>query len=170
MDDDGDRPDWRPAVAALANPHVRRVFAQVVLGVETVRLGAELGRSRRRRALDTLLVAGLVREVEGRVVEDPQAFARVLAAHSLPRPTGPERFLDGHGRIDRYPADAGERRALLALVAEHVLAPDEVVTETVLGERLARFGPDTATLRRYLVEEELLERTRSGSEYARVRP
>lgn len=168
MDDD-DRPDWRPAVAALANPHVRQVYAQVVLGVQTELLGADLGRSRRRRALDTLTAAGLVREVEGRVVEEPEAFTRVLAAGSRPRRTGPERFLDGRGRIDRYPADAGERRALLALVAEQVLAPEEVVTEAVLGERLARFGPDTATLRRHLVEAELLERTRSGSEYARVR-
>jgi hypothetical protein len=169
VEGDGDRPDWRPAVAALANPHVRHVFAQVVLGVGTDLLGAELGRSRRRRALDTLLAAGLVREVEGRVVEDPHAFARVLAAGARPRPTGPERFLDGRGHIDRYPSDAGERRRLLTLVAEQVLTPGEVVTEAVLGERLARFGPDTATLRRYLVEEELLERTRSGSEYARVR-
>lgn len=168
MDDDG-RPDWRPAVAALANPHVRRVFAQVVLGVETELLGADLGRSRRRRALDTLLAAGLVREVDGRVVEEPGAFPRLLAGASRPRPTGPERFLDGQGRIDRYPVDAAERRALLALVAEQVLGPEEVVTEKMLGERLARFGPDTATLRRSLVEEELLERTRSGSEYARVR-
>lgn len=168
MEDDGARPDWRPAVAALANPHVRRVFAQVVLGTGTEMLGAELGRSRRRRAIDTLLAAGLVREVDGRVEEDPQAFTRVLAAGTRPRPTGPERFLDGRGRIDRYPTDARERRALLALVAEEVLAPGEVVTEAVLGERLARFGADTATLRRYLVEEELVERTRSGSEYARV--
>ncbi|PYG00325.1 hypothetical protein SAMN05216184_104267 [Georgenia satyanarayanai] len=168
MDED-DRPDWRPAVAALANPHVRRVFAQVVLGVETGLLGADLGRSRRRRALDTLLGAGLVREVDGRVVEEPDAFTRVLAGASRPRPTGPARFLDGRGRIDRYPADDGERRALLELVAEQVLGPEEVVTEKVLGERLSRFGPDTATLRRYLVEEELVERTRSGSQYARVR-
>ena len=28
------QPDWRPVIAALANPHAREVFAQVVLGHE----------------------------------------------------------------------------------------------------------------------------------------
>ena len=34
------------------------------------------------------------------------------------------------------------------------------------GDRLARFTRDPAALRRYLVDAGLLERTRSGSEYA----
>lgn len=161
-------PDWRPLVAALANPHARRLWAQVVLGADHEKVGAGMGASRSRRAVAALVDAGLLAEVDGRLVERTDTLGRLLAAAGRPRPRGPERFLTGSGEIDRYPVDAGERRALLELVARQVLEPDEVVSEAELGERLRRFSADTATLRRYLVEAELLERTRSGSEYARV--
>ena len=59
--------------------------------------------------------------------------------------------------------------AIVCAVAErHGADASEVVTERELTERLAPFGPDTAALRRAMVDAEVLERTRSGSEYARV--
>lgn len=50
-----------------------------------------------------------------------------------------------------------------------VFADSEVVDERELSERLLRFGDDPALLRRYLVDFGLVERPRSGSEYARTR-
>ncbi|MBZ2198855.1 DUF2087 domain-containing protein [Occultella gossypii] len=158
--------DWRPILAALANPHARRLFAAIVLDESPGSIG--LSPSKQRQATAMLVRAGLVREVEGQLVEQPGVFGRVLVAAAEPRATGPERFLDERGEIDRYPYDATERRALLRLVADRVLAVDEVLSEAELNERLATFGPDTAALRRAMVDEEILERTRSGSEYARV--
>lgn len=80
------------------------------------------------------------------------------------------RFLDASGRIDRYPAAAGDRRALLCWVVGRAIGADEVLAETEVNERLAPYAPgeDVAALRRYLVDHELLERTRSGTQYARV--
>lgn len=160
--------DWRPVVAALANPDTRKAFAQVVLGAAPESVGEGLSPSKRRHTVAILVKAGLVREVEGRLVEVPEVFGHLLAAAESPRRVGAERFLDGRGQIDRYPISADERRALLVLVAERTLAEGEVVPEAELNERLAVFSPDTAALRRYMVDDEVLERTRSGSEYARV--
>ncbi|WP_163543189.1 DUF2087 domain-containing protein [Occultella kanbiaonis] len=166
MTEHPDQADWRPILAALANPHARRLFAVIVLDVSPDSAG--LSPSKQRQASAMLARAGLVREAQGRLVEQPGVFGRVLAAAAEPRATGPERFLNERGEIDRYPYDATERRALLRLVADRALAVDEVVSEAELNERLARFDPDTAGLRRAMVDEEILERTRSGSEYARA--
>lgn len=43
------------------------------------------------------------------------------------------------------------------------------MSEAVLNDRLSAFSDDTATLRRSMVDDEVLERTASGSQYARVR-
>lgn len=80
----------------------------------------------------------------------------------------PTRFLGADGRIDRYPATASQRRTLLAWVTARAIAPDEVLTEAAVNERLAPFSDDVAALRRHLVDGGFIERTRSGSEYARV--
>jgi len=86
------------------------------------------------------------------------------------RNAGSERFIDGAGRIDRYPLRTEDRRRLLIWVAERVLPHGEVWSEPQVNDRLARVAPggDVAVLRRYLVDADLLERTRSGSTYARV--
>lgn len=168
MDRDPTADDWRPILAVLANPGTRRMFAEVVLGAERDAVGTGLSASKRKHALDSLFAAGLVRKTDAGLVECPEVFARVLAAAARPRPSGVERFLNGRGEIDRYPVNAGERRALLAHVADRVLPGDEVIGEAELNERLRPFSADTATLRRALVDEEILERTRSGTQYARV--
>ena len=49
-----------------------------------------------------------------------------------------------------------------------MLADGETVTERELTDRLARFGDDPVTLRRYLVDAGILLRPRSGSEYTRA--
>ena len=80
------------------------------------------------------------------------------------------RFLDREGRIDRYPQQASERRRLLEWVAERALPSERPLSETEVNELVAPFAPDgdVAVLRRYLVDHGLVERTRSGSEYART--
>lgn len=80
------------------------------------------------------------------------------------------RFLDAAGRIDRYPLRAEDRRALLAWVTARALPADTLLDEARVNALLEPFAPggDVAVLRRYLVDHELVERTRSGSEYLRV--
>lgn len=161
----GSAPEWRPILAAFANDDTRSAYARIVLGETVDGALSGLSPSRRRHVLGMLTGAGLV-DADAQV--DTTVFARVLAAHARPKVEGVDRFLRSDGRIDRYPSNHRERGALLRHVAERALRQGEVLDEKELGERLSAFTDDVAVLRRYLVDHDLLERTRSGSEYARV--
>lgn len=164
----GDR--WRPLVAALANDRAREVFARLTLGESLTEAVARLSPSRRRHVVETLQRAGLVIGDGDDLRADGTAFARALAeSPAAPRPTGVGRFLSPDGRLRGYPAHAEERRRLLALIAGRILRPGEVVDEQTVNERLAAISDDVAALRRYLVDHGLVERTRSGTEYALVK-
>jgi len=154
---------WRPIFAALANPTTRLVYAEIVLGAEAAE---PLSPSRHRHALDALAKAGLI-AVDGDGWSETDVFRELLATGARPRRTGVDRFLTADGRIDRYPANLTEREELLRHIVALAIEPGEVLDEAVINERLARFSDDTAVLRRYLVDFALLERTASGSEYAR---
>lgn len=152
---------WRGVVAALLNPELRAALAEVTDA-------SPLTPARRRRALARLEEIGLVR-LDGDEPRFDETVLRELLAEGAPATReGPERYLDGAGRIDRYPVRDAERRELLAWVARRALQPGEVFTERQINERLEPFAHDVAVLRRYLVDAELVERTRSGSEYALV--
>lgn len=161
--------DWRPLIAALANADARRVFAEVELGRPLDEVGAGLSPSRRQRALDAATRAGLITVDEDTASVAADRFTRALRdAPARPPRTGVDRFLDAEGRIDRYPSSSADRAELFRHVAATVLAPGEVVDEAELGERLQRFGDDTAALRRHLVDSGLVGRTASGSSYSRT--
>jgi len=162
-------PDWRRVVAALGNSDARTVFARIVLRTEPDRLLDGLTPAKGRRALEVLTGSGLITAVDGVLTVDDRVFAAVLAAQpKRPQHAGVERYFDDDGRIDRYPARLDERIELLGIVAAQVLALGEVIGEKEITDRLAHYTDDPALLRRQLVDHELLERTRSGSEYARA--
>jgi len=153
---------WRGVVAALLNPDLRSALGELSADVR-------LTDARRARALQRLTELGLTETDAAGAVCFTDAALRALLAEDVPmRPTGPERFLDADGKIDRYPVKPPERRALLVWIIDRALSPGEVLSEPELNERLASFTGDVAVLRRYLVDHDLVERTRSGSQYARV--
>ncbi|SIT75602.1 DUF2087 domain-containing protein [Microbacterium sp. RU33B] len=153
---------WRGVVAALLNPELRAALAELPT--------APLTEARRTRAFARLEELGLVRPDGDGWTFDDTALRAVLAEGAPVKPTGPARFLDRDGRIDRYPLSAADRHQLLLWVADQVLPIGEVWSERDVNERLERFAPggDVAALRRYLVDAGLVERTSTGSEYARV--
>ncbi len=154
---------WRGVLAALINPELRAALAEVS--------ARELTDNRRERAFARLDEIGLVsRGADGAWVFDG-AFVRSILSENPPvRRVGHERFLTRDGRIDRYPVQQAERQELLEWVTAQAFAADDLLTESEVNERLAPYAPggDVAVLRRYLVDHSLLERTRSGSEYARA--
>lgn len=152
---------WRGVIAALLNPDLRAVLAEAMAD-------PSLTEVRRARASSRLAELGLVRLIEDAVVFDDAILRAILAENPPVKPTGAARFLDRDGRIDRYPVQSSDRRELLLWVAQRAFEPGEVLSERATNERLARFTDDVAALRRFLVDAGLLERTRSGSEYARV--
>lgn len=158
---------WRRIVGILANDDARAVYARIVLGEPVTEAATGLRERRLGRVLANLVDSGLVREDAGALVASGDMFRSMLAAEPVQRVTGIDRFLRD-GRIDQYPASAGERRELLEWVALESFAPGDELSEADVNERLSRFTDDVAVLRRYLVDHELLERTPSGSSYAPV--
>lgn len=154
---------WRGIVAALLNPDLRAALGEVMGD-------RRLTPPRRERAIERLEQIGLVRRTAAGVEFDERMLRAALDANPPAKATGPARYLDAGGRIDRYPVRADDRRELLAWVCERALAEEEILTEPQLNERLSIFADDVALLRRHLVDAGLLERTRSGSSYARVTP
>jgi hypothetical protein len=161
--------EWRRIVAVLANRDLRVAFARIVLETEGGRSGTSGASAVRPRDISALEASGLVlRDEGGRArVDEPALRALLTRASREPRPRGPERFLDETGRIASYPSRLRDELALLRLIAGRVLADDEVVDEAELNARLAPFDPDTARLRRALVDRGFLTRTPSGSRYRR---
>jgi hypothetical protein len=152
---------WRGVIAALLNPDLRAALAEAMAA-------DPLPEARRQRAVARLHELGLIRDSGSDGWEfDDTAVRGILSENPPVRRTGPERFLDAERRIDRYPSQQGDRDELLEWIVAHAFHPGEVLTERQTNERLAAFTGDTAVLRRYLVDAGFLERTRSGSEYAR---
>ena len=149
--------DWRSVIALLANPETRRTLARVILDTEP---SADTA-----RAVERLSQAGLL-TADGRVDED--ALRGLLRESARPPVRGVERFLTPDGQLMGLPSKPGERLELLRLLASRVLRPGEVIAEKALNQRLARFDDDVASLRRLMVEAELVERTPTGTEYALV--
>lgn len=157
---------WRRVVAALGNSDTRTAYAQIVLGTELPHVLPDVKAQRRNRAISTLLESGLVqRRVSGELVASEDVFRELLKQQPRQPRTGLDRFMR-LGRIERYPANAAERRELLARIADEVISPGERLSERQVNERLLSYTDDVVLLRRFLVDFGLLERTPSGSSYA----
>jgi hypothetical protein len=160
---------WRAILASLADDSAREVYALLVLGESLDAAVAALASSRARRVTSTLTSARLIVPTSEGYVVSPTVFADALEAAPRPaRPTGVDRFFTG-GRLTGYPSRASDRHDVLAAVASRILADGERLTEREINDRLAAVVDDVAAIRRHLVDEGLIERSRSGSEYARKR-
>jgi len=145
--------EWRRIVAALDNPGRRAVYAELVLGV------TGLPTTKRTKAIAALQDAGLVDD-EGKAI--PDVFARLLAEHPPVTRTGIDRWVVD-GRIQHYPAKPADRLEVLEWVATQ-LTPGSY-SEAEITEQLTAFTSDVASLRRYLVDAELIHRDADGSIY-----
>lgn len=151
---------WRGIVALLLNPETRAVLAEAMADQPSPSV------ARRERAIERLESAGLVQRQGDALVFRDDALRALLAEAAPSGQRGIERFLEPDGRVGRLPVRPRDRRDLLVWVRERVIATDEVLAERNLNDRLSELTTDTAGLRRALVDEGLLERTRSGSQYA----
>ncbi|MGX4735351.1 DUF2087 domain-containing protein [Kitasatospora griseola] len=72
------------------------------------------------------------------------------------------------GRLTSIPRKPARRTALLDHLAQSLFEPDRSYSEREVNEALLTVHTDTSMLRRYLIEAQLLTRTRDGSSYRRV--
>lgn len=70
-------------------------------------------------------------------------------------------FFDAAGKLRSIPAQRGKRTVILRKLAE-ALEPDRTYRERELNAVLRRFHDDVASIRREMVAEKLLVRTRDG--------
>lgn len=162
----------------LAEPERLAAFAAVVLGARTVAEVADATGMPVREveaALRRLSAGGLVGSAEGQLVADTSAFKQAVrearaaapaAKHAEPLDPDPARaavlraFIRD-GRLVRLPAARGKRRVVL----EHIAAsfePGVRYREREVDAVLRAWHPDHATLRRYLVDEQLMARERGS--------
>ncbi|QSB17110.1 DUF2087 domain-containing protein [Natronosporangium hydrolyticum] len=155
----------------LAEPDRLAVFAAVTLGATTPDQVAKTTGTPLREvmaALRRLERAGLLYQVDGALTADREAFKRAVretAATSPPaepldadpaRDTILQTFLQ-QGRLTQLPAAWGKRRVVL----EHIVAafePGVRYPEREVDATLRAWHPDYASLRRHLVDEELMAR------------
>ncbi|QCR20358.1 DUF2087 domain-containing protein [Agrococcus sp. SGAir0287] len=157
--------DWRPVVAALADPERRLLLARVT--VEAARglpLHPEAMPTADRRRLVALVRAGLV-ELRAGGAHPVDAFTPLLGSTSAA--TGIGRYVS-QGRIVGWPRRPSDRQAVLAWAADAVLAPGEEVDERTITDRLRALWTDPVLLRRDMVDAGLVARAADGSAYRRA--
>jgi DNA-binding transcriptional ArsR family regulator len=161
-------------LAALADEVRLRVLAAVVLGSATVEevasvVGVDLRRV--RRAVERLISAGLLARNDAgdlmvtlaRLHQSARLASRLRPLNPPPDVgAGPEqaavlRSFLVDGRLVSIPAARGKRRMVLDYLAQ-TFEPGRVYPERQVNFMLGQFHDDFAALRRFLVDEEFLER------------
>ncbi|GAC1332906.1 MAG: hypothetical protein NVSMB13_21680 [Mycobacteriales bacterium] len=155
----------------LAEDDRQRVFAALVLGaVSTAEVRAATGLSQRAalKALNRLVAGGLVEAGKTGWRARPDRLTEVARAAAPPRDTDDHgaadpgaasvlrAFLEG-GRLVSIPASHAKRRIVLDHLVR-IFEPGVRYSEREVSAALRAFHPDYAALRRYLVDEEFLDR------------
>jgi hypothetical protein len=154
----------------LADNERLRVFAAVALGATTsedVARVTGLDEERVHTVLPRLVTAGLIDPDDGlRVRTDSLGEAsrdRPPRRRELPGATERQaavlRNFVEDGRLRALPARAAQRQVVLEYLADR-FEPGRAYVEAEVNELLRTFHDDYATLRRYLVDAGLLERSR----------
>ncbi|MGB8860711.1 MAG: DUF2087 domain-containing protein [Ilumatobacteraceae bacterium] len=158
-------------VGALADPHRRSVWAAVQLGaghLDEVVLATGLNATQVGKALGKLVDVGLVAGTDGRLTVVAGVFQHA-ARDALARPvTGEHDGLPAvarkvmhafvvDGRLQSIPSSPSKRLVILDWLAQ-LFEPGRHYSESMVNLVLGQRHPDTAALRRYLVDEGFLDR------------
>ena len=158
-------------VGLLATPARLRVAAAVVTGAGTpgeIVTATGLSETQVSAALTRLARGGLVTTADGRLTVDAQLFADAARdgapkrepvdfGVSDPKVAAVLRAFLVDGRLTSIPA-AGRKRSVVLEYLVATFEPGRRYPEREVNVILASFHPDTAALRRYLVDEEFLSR------------
>jgi hypothetical protein len=163
----------RELIGLLADDDRRRVVAALVLGatdLEDARRTSGLDTRAAARALQRLVDAGLVLRGDDGVlhlVSEAFAIAARVEAERAPRPEehadAPEhaarvlRAFVRDGRLVSIPATHSKRLVVLDWLAQR-FEPGRRYSEAAVNQVISRAHPDTAALRRALVDDGLLSR------------
>lgn len=158
------RDEWIQVAAGLKNPAMRQVLGLVLSDQQD---GLENPKKQDAKALQRWKDIGLLRQDEKgawQLVDQLLNDTLQAASESKADRSGIQRFFDGP-RLHTLPAKPADRREVLLHLRNSVISSGEVLRENQLNERLRVFHPDTALIRRYLVDHGLLLRAADGSSY-----
>jgi hypothetical protein len=165
-------PDAGRLAGLLANDERRAVFASVVLGAGTVAAivtATSLDKTRVTRALTRLVDGGVIRrgdsgdlQVEAAVFQDAARRAAAAVPELDLGDASPEaakvlRAFVRDGRLTQIPVTHAKRLVILDRLAQE-FEPGHRYSEAMVNLVLGKWHPDTAALRRYLVDEGYLDR------------
>lgn len=172
MTDGRDQLDAGRVAGLLADDDRRAAFAAVVLGatgLDAVAQATGLDTARASRALARLVDGGLLRrgddgrlEVDGAALHEAARRAAVAPAEPDVGDASPEaarvlRAFVRDGRLTSIPAARSKRLVVLDRLAQE-FEPGRRYSEAMVNLVLGKWHADTATLRRYLVDEGFLDR------------
>lgn len=146
-------------VSALADPARLLLFARICAAPDGLPADADRATA---KLVKRLADAGLVTTENDHYRAVPEVFRGALAK----APADPLETLFSRGRLVAIPHSGRPRKALLAHLAER-FEPGRLYTEQDVREKLSMVHDDHATLRRYLVDEGLLQRSNDGGAYGR---
>lgn len=159
-------------VGALADEHRRRVFAAVQLGadhLDAVVTATGLSATQVGKALGKLVDVGVISGSHGALHVVGEVFQQA-ARFALARPESREhddspaevrKVLNSFvsdGRLQSIPTAHAKRLVVLDWLAQE-FEPGRRYTEAMVNLILGQRHPDTAALRRYLVDDGFLERS-----------
>jgi hypothetical protein len=171
-------------VKAVSDPQRLRIIGALAQQPATIReLAAQLNISFRQafRQVGLLEFAGVIRK-EGDLLRLDDGAVEHLSKAQLSAPNAApvlpadlddksrrvlSNFLKQELSVRQLPAQAPKLQAVLRYVAA-AFHPGESYSERQVNEILRGFHPDTASLRRYLVDAALLRRESDGSRYWRT--
>jgi hypothetical protein len=158
-------------IGALADQHRRLVFAAVQLGASTIELVAaatHLTDAQVAKAMGKLVEVGVMVHGEGGLEVAGSVF-QVAARAALARPavTTHDGLPDdvrkvmnafvADGRLQSIPSSHSKRLVVLDWLAQ-LFEPGRRYSEAMVNLTLGQRHPDTAALRRYLVDDGFLDR------------
>lgn len=167
-------PSCGDLVGLLAEPARRSAFAALVLGAGTAAAVAQrtgLTPKESVQALRKLVDGRVATEDDGSYVLQEDTFREAIRTEA--RLTGGSGGGSGagayfrRGRLTAIPGDAEVRARVLAVVADS-FTPGEVYTEARTNALCGEWFDDWVTLRRALVDENLLRRDHAGNDYQRT--
>ena len=149
----------RKLLGLLANEGRLRVVAAIVLGagsVEAVSAISKLDARVATRSLGQLIAGGLV---EGDAAAGYRLRTEVFrdAAHGDGGGAAEQDALRGVVRNGRLPRSRAERLVVLRQLTD-LFEPERRYPEAEVNSRLRVFNPDYALLRRYMIDEGLMQR------------
>lgn len=157
---------WIRVAAGLKNPGMRAVLGAVLSGAaHTPEPTKQQAKDLARWEQIGLLAPG----ASGQWNINEELLTRTLAEASNAKAdrSGILRYFDGP-RLHTLPAKPADREQVMRYLRDAVIGTDEQLREEQLNERLRVFHPDTALIRRYLVDHALVTRAPDGSSYRRA--